>query len=123
MEKITITDFEKLIGQDEALKAKVMGITGEGEALKDQLTALAASLGYGIDFDGELEALSDEEMDGVAGGGDVRDAIEAFKNQLKCMKYGHDWKLDGSEMTPYAEFYQIFKCARCGITEKRRFAQ
>ena len=68
MEKITMENFEKMLAGDEALTAKAKAITGTGEEKKQKVIDLAASLGYELDFSNGMQPLSDEEVNGVAGG-------------------------------------------------------
>ena len=87
MEKITMENFEKMLAGDEALTAKAKAITGTGEEKKQKVIDLAASLGYELDFSNGMQPLSDEEVNGVAGG-----AVE-FPNSLVYTCCAPDYKV------------------------------
>jgi len=104
MEKITMKEFEERIKQDEALMVKAKEITGKGEELKAKIDAFAASLGYEIDYDGELVPVSDDEMDRVAGGGDE-----------EC---NHSYEEVDRHPSIFCEI-AVYRCRRCGDLDVR----
>ena len=118
MEKITMENFEKMLAGDEALTAKAKAITGTGEEKKQKIIDLAASLGYELDFSNGMQPLSDEEVNGVAGGG-----LE-WPNLFVCCppdyKLTHVWQETSREEGWIWDTVE-YKCARCGDTKTDYF--
>ena len=118
MEKITMENFEKMLAGDEALTAKAKAITGTGEEKKQKVIDLAASLGYEIDFTDGMQPLSDEEVNGVAGGG-----LEWPKHFVCCppdYKVKHVWQETDREEGWIWDTVK-YKCTRCGYTKTDYF--
>ena len=112
MEKITMENFEKMLAGDEALTAKAKAITGTGEEKKQKVIDLAASLGYEIDFTDGMQPLSDEEVNGVAGGSDI-----SYGNPFVCCppdyKVKHVWQETSREEGLIWDTVK-YTCRRCG---------
>ena len=94
--------FLELVSKDEALAAKV------GTLDKDELIALAKELGVALteaDLTQPVRELEDEELDTVAGGGDVSCACamggggtkDANDKTCACVLAGVGYEKDGSE--------------------------
>ena len=122
MEKITMENFEKMLAGDEALTAKAKAITGSGEEKKQKIIDLAASLGYEIDFNNGMQPLSDEEVNGVAGG--AVGFPNSFPNTFVCCppdyKVKHVWQEISREEGWIWDTVK-YKCARCGETKTDYF--
>ena len=112
MKKITMENFEKMLAGDEALTAKAKAITGTGEEKKQKVIDLAASLGYDLDFSNGMQPLSDEEVNGVAGGSDI-----SYGNPFVCCppdyKVKHVWQETSREEGLIWDTVK-YTCRRCG---------
>ena len=119
MEKITMENFEKMLAGDEALTVKAKAITGTGEEKKQKVIDLAASLGYELDFSNGMQPLSDEEVNGVAGGSDI-----SYGNPFVCCppdyKLTHVWQETDREEGWIWDTVK-YKCTRCGYTKTDYF--
>ena len=121
MEKITMKDFEELISKNEALTAKAKEIIGEGEELKEKITAFAASLGYELECIGNIREITADEMENVAGGSPQDQSMSPAKQKrAECKKKGHDWVLQKREKGVFWGYNAYYRCQRCG-TEKKEW--
>ena len=71
MKPITLKEFADLAKNDEALKEKIVKTATRGGNEPDEMIALAAELGYELELEeknAELEAVSDDALEEVAGG-------------------------------------------------------
>ena len=71
MKPITLKEFAALAKNDEALKEKIVKIATRGGNEPDEMIALAAELGYELELEeknAELEAVSDDDLEVIAGG-------------------------------------------------------
>ena len=104
MEKITFEAFNELVSKDEELKARIDAVPDDENKFA-KLSEIVESLGYELipDAGDEIEALTDDEMDEVAGG-------------ARCE---HDYKLQWKETTESGIKRLHFRCRKCGITMRR----
>ena len=113
MKKITIKEFEELIAKDEVLAAKAQVFIGEEGGNMEKTKAFAKSLGYEPETDDDLRAVSDDEVDDIAGGanGNAKDI---------CKKEGHDWELIKKEKSWNGGTIAYYKCRRCNESKMKQ---
>lgn len=75
MSKLQFEAFYKKVGQDEALKNKLMALRGDIHMVQDEIVKIAREKGFDVEQDDFVEAfkndtgkLDDEVLDAVAGG-------------------------------------------------------
>ena len=72
MQKISLTEFARLIREDGALSARISGCT-DPDAAAEELRALAEELGYELSSDRPAgkQPVSDDDLSEVAGGRNI----------------------------------------------------